>query len=61
MSAIARPIAELFSRNSVYVGSIFFGAFAFGLTFDKATSAWWDNHNQGKQWKDIRAKYQTEE
>lgn len=24
--ALARPIAELFSRNSVYVGSIFFGA-----------------------------------
>lgn len=49
-------IAQLFSRNSVYVGSIFFGAFAFGLTYDMATSKFWDSHNKGKQWKDIRDK-----
>jgi hypothetical protein len=24
--------------------------FAFSIGFDKATSAWWDNHNRGKQW-----------
>nr|CDI56676.1 probable QCR9-ubiquinol--cytochrome-c reductase subunit 9 [Melanopsichium pennsylvanicum 4] len=39
------------------VGSIFFGAFAFGIGFDLATTAWWDAHNKGKQWKDIRGKY----
>lgn len=26
------------------------GAFAFGIGFDKATTAWWDNHNYPKQW-----------
>lgn len=25
------------------------GAFAFGIGYDKVTSAWWDNHNRGKQ------------
>ncbi|CBQ71407.1 probable QCR9-ubiquinol--cytochrome-c reductase subunit 9 [Sporisorium reilianum SRZ2] len=47
----------VFKRNSVYVGTIFFGAFAFGIGFDLATTAWWDAHNKGKQWKDIRGKY----
>lgn len=29
------------------VGTIFFGAFAFGIGFDLATTAWWDAHNKG--------------
>ena len=29
------------------VGSVFFGAFAFGIGFDTATTAWWDKHNKG--------------
>jgi len=44
-------------RNSVYVTSIFVGAFAFGIGFDVAVSNFWDNWNRGKQWKDIRHKY----
>jgi len=44
-------------RNSVYVTSIFAGAFAFGIGFDVAVSNFWDNWNRGKQWKDIRHKY----
>jgi len=28
------------------------GAFAFTIGYDKVTSAWWDNHNKGKQWKE---------
>ncbi|KAF8484980.1 ubiquinol-cytochrome C reductase UQCRX/QCR9-like protein [Russula ochroleuca] len=47
-----------FKRNSVYVTSIFAGAFAFGIGFDVAVSNVWDNWNRGKQWKDIRHKYQ---
>ncbi|KAJ1020234.1 hypothetical protein NDA18_005834 [Ustilago nuda] len=43
--------------HSISVGSIFFGAFAFGIGYDLATTAWWDSHNKGKQWKDIRGKY----
>ncbi|BGO97570.1 hypothetical protein RTBOTA2_001686 [Rhodotorula toruloides] len=37
------------------------GAFAFGIVYDKVTSAWWDAHNAGKQWKDIRHKYVEQE
>ncbi|KAF8603134.1 ubiquinol-cytochrome C reductase [Ceratobasidium sp. AG-I] len=48
-------------RNSVFVATIFGGAFAFSIGFDQATSALWDNRNKGKQWKDIRAKYLPEE
>ncbi|KAI0316979.1 ubiquinol-cytochrome C reductase UQCRX QCR9-like protein [Amylostereum chailletii] len=48
-------------RNSVYVSSIFVGAFAFGIGFDVGVTKFWDSWNRGKQWKDLRAKYVTEE
>ncbi|CCF49070.1 putative QCR9 - ubiquinol--cytochrome-c reductase subunit 9 [Ustilago hordei] len=57
MSLAKSVYNTVFKRNSVYVGSIFFGAFAFGIGYDLATTAWWDSHNKGKQWKDIRGKY----
>jgi len=47
-------------RNSVYVTSIFAGAFAFSIGFDVAVTRYWDNWNRGKQWKDIRHKYDQE-
>ncbi|KZT57105.1 hypothetical protein CALCODRAFT_483461 [Calocera cornea HHB12733] len=46
-----------FRRNSVFVSTVFVGAFAFSLGFDTAINRVWDNWNKGKQWKDIRAKY----
>ncbi|RSH84297.1 uncharacterized protein EHS24_005812 [Apiotrichum porosum] len=46
-----------FRRNSIYVPTIFLGAFGFSIGFDVITSSWWDEHNKGKQWKDIRGKY----
>ncbi|KAH7888004.1 ubiquinol-cytochrome C reductase [Phlebopus sp. FC_14] len=48
-------------RNSVYVSTIFAGAFAFGLGFDVAVSSFWDRWNKGRQWKDIRSNYVTED
>ncbi|SAM86251.1 probable QCR9-ubiquinol--cytochrome-c reductase subunit 9 [Ustilago bromivora] len=57
MSLAKSVYNTVFKRNSVYVASIFFGAFAFGIGYDLATTAWWDSHNKGKQWKDIRGKY----
>ncbi|KAI0728791.1 ubiquinol-cytochrome C reductase UQCRX/QCR9-like protein [Fomitopsis betulina] len=47
----------LVKRNSVYVATIFTGAFAFGVGFDIAITSVWDTWNKGKQWKDIRPKY----
>lgn len=51
----------LVKRNSVYVTSIFAGAFAFGVGFDVGITKFWDTWNQGKQWKDIRDKYITKD
>ncbi|KAJ1310739.1 hypothetical protein OPQ81_009261 [Rhizoctonia solani] len=44
-------------RNSVFATTIFASAFAFSIGFDRATNAFWENHNKGKLWKDIRSKY----
>jgi len=46
-------------RNSVYVSTIFLGAFAFGVGLDVGVSAFWDRWNRGRQWKDLRQKYVT--
>jgi len=46
-------------RNSVFVSTVFAGAFAFGVGFDVGVNSLWDSWNKGKQWKDIRAKYLT--
>ncbi|PSR73451.1 hypothetical protein PHLCEN_2v10743 [Hermanssonia centrifuga] len=48
-------------RNSVFVTSIFAGAFAFGVGFDIGVTAFWDRWNRGKQWKDLRQKHVQEE
>ncbi|KAF8138690.1 ubiquinol-cytochrome C reductase UQCRX/QCR9-like protein, partial [Boletus edulis] len=53
-SAFYNTIAK---RNSVFVSSIFVGAFAFGVGFDVAVQSFWDHWNKGRQWKDIRANY----
>lgn len=37
----------LFRRNSVFVPTIFIGAFAFSIGFDQITSEFWDRHNKG--------------
>ena len=34
-------------RNSVYVASIFAGAFTFGIGFDVGVTSFWDSWNKG--------------
>jgi ubiquinol-cytochrome c reductase subunit 9 len=51
----------VFRRNSVFVTTIFAGAFAFGIGFDVGVTKFYDTWNKGKQWKDIRHNYVTEE
>ncbi|KIY45845.1 ubiquinol-cytochrome C reductase, partial [Fistulina hepatica ATCC 64428] len=51
----------LFKRNSVYVSAIFAGAFLFGVGFDVGVTSFLDHWNKGKQWKDIRHRYVTDE
>ncbi|KAK0563602.1 qcr9 subunit 9 of the ubiquinol cytochrome-c reductase complex [Tilletia horrida] len=60
MGVAGQIYQTLFKRNSVYVGTVFGSAFAFGIGFDLLTTKYWDTRNQGKQWKDIRDKYVTE-
>lgn len=44
----------LFKRNSVFVGSVLVSAFVFQGVFDSAVTAWYENHNKGKLWKDVK-------
>ncbi|KAF7790113.1 hypothetical protein EIP86_001065 [Pleurotus ostreatoroseus] len=60
MSIASTFYNTLVRRNSIYVSTIFAGAFAFGVGFDIGVTAFWDRWNQGKQWKDIRHKYVEE-
>ncbi|KAK1755171.1 ubiquinol-cytochrome C reductase [Echria macrotheca] len=46
-----------FRRNYAMLGSVFAGAFAFEMFFNGRMDKIWDNHNRGRQWKDIRHKY----
>ncbi|KAH9820522.1 cytochrome b-c1 complex subunit 9 [Melampsora americana] len=59
--AISSLIYNTFmKRNSVYVSTIFAGSFAFSLSFDTITTKWWEKHNRGKLWSDIRDKVVSE-
>ncbi|CCE92683.1 ubiquinol--cytochrome-c reductase subunit 9 TDEL_0E04400 [Torulaspora delbrueckii] len=44
----------LFKRNSVFVGTVFASAFVFQATFDSAVTKWYENHNKGKLWADVK-------
>ncbi|KAG4409630.1 hypothetical protein JTP64_000268 [Candida tropicalis] len=50
-------LGRLLERNSIYVGTIFAGAFAFQGFFDVAINNWWDAHNKGKLWRDVKGKF----
>ncbi|KAK6200136.1 putative subunit of the ubiquinol-cytochrome c reductase complex [Scheffersomyces amazonensis] len=54
---MASLITQLFQRNSIYVATIFAGAFAFEGFFDAGVTAWFEHHNRGKLWKDIKGNY----
>lgn len=50
-------LSALFQRNSVYVATIFAGAFAFESAFDVGVTKWYNTHNQGKLWQDVKGKF----
>ncbi|KAL2131571.1 hypothetical protein VTI74DRAFT_4895 [Chaetomium olivicolor] len=49
--------STLFRRNYTMLAVVFAGAFAFEMGYDNMMNKIWDNHNRGRQWKDIRHKY----
>ncbi|KAI8081904.1 cytochrome b-c1 complex subunit 9 [Gilbertella persicaria] len=58
-SGLTRTIySSIFKKNSVFVTSIFAGALVFEMGFDSATEKIWNNINKGKQWEDIKHKYE---
>ncbi|AEO70037.1 uncharacterized protein THITE_2120879 [Thermothielavioides terrestris NRRL 8126] len=44
----------LFRRNYTMLGVVFAAAFVFEVGFNDVMNKIWDNHNRGRQWKDIR-------
>ncbi|OBA22233.1 ubiquinol-cytochrome C reductase, partial [Metschnikowia bicuspidata var. bicuspidata NRRL YB-4993] len=50
-------LSALIKRNSVYVSTIFAGAFAFQAFLDVGVTKWYENHNRGKLWKDVKGKF----
>ncbi|ODV84866.1 hypothetical protein CANARDRAFT_8004 [[Candida] arabinofermentans NRRL YB-2248] len=47
-------VHTFFKRNSIYVGTVLAGAFAFQGFFDVAVTQWYENRNKGKLWKDVK-------
>ncbi|KAG0175118.1 hypothetical protein DFQ28_005029 [Apophysomyces sp. BC1034] len=48
----------IFKKNSVFITTIFASALVFEVGFDSVTNKVWDDLNKGKQWKDIKHKYE---
>ncbi|EME81506.1 uncharacterized protein MYCFIDRAFT_139969, partial [Pseudocercospora fijiensis CIRAD86] len=44
-------------RNTIFLTTIFAGAFVTNIAFDTAANGIWDQINKGRQWKDIKHKY----
>ncbi|CAD1811353.1 Ubiquinol-cytochrome C reductase, UQCRX/QCR9 like family protein [Candida parapsilosis] len=55
--SIFTGLGRIFERNSIYVGTILFGAFAFEGFFDSAINRWWDAHNYAKLWSTVKPKF----
>ncbi|EDO19021.1 hypothetical protein Kpol_2002p92 [Vanderwaltozyma polyspora DSM 70294] len=47
-----------FKRNAVFVGTIFAAGFVFQPLFDSGITSWYEAHNKGKLWKDVKAQLQ---
>ncbi|KAJ3563394.1 hypothetical protein NP233_g8968 [Leucocoprinus birnbaumii] len=59
LSAFDSPPCSAHSHSpaGVFVGTVFAGAFAFGIGFDLGVTSFWERYNKGKLWQDIRHKY----
>ncbi|CCH60401.1 hypothetical protein TBLA_0C06040 [Henningerozyma blattae CBS 6284] len=52
--SFSRIYNVFFKRNSVFVGTIFASAFIFQAAFDSGITKWYNNHNKGKLWVDVK-------
>ncbi|KAH6604734.1 hypothetical protein Trco_006441 [Trichoderma cornu-damae] len=49
--------STLFRKNYTMLAAVFGAGFAWEIGFNSTMNKIWDNHNHGRQWKDIRHKY----
>ncbi|CAK9441014.1 uncharacterized protein LODBEIA_P48830 [Lodderomyces beijingensis] len=54
---MASILGRILERNSIFVASIFAGAFAFQGFFDVAVNTWWNKHNHAKLWSTVKTKF----
>ncbi|KAG6004190.1 hypothetical protein E4U21_001331 [Claviceps maximensis] len=54
---ILANLSALFRKNYAMLAAVFGAGFAFEVGFNNGINKWWDNHNRGRQWKDIRNRY----
>ncbi|SCU79426.1 LAFA_0B03048g1_1 [Lachancea sp. 'fantastica'] len=45
-----------FKRNATFVGTVFAASFVFQTAFDSGVTSWYEAHNKGKLWKDVKLK-----
>ncbi|RSL77196.1 hypothetical protein BHE90_014433 [Fusarium euwallaceae] len=48
---------SFFSTNYLMLATVFTAGFAWEVGFNNVMDKVWDNHNRGRQWKDIRHKF----
>ncbi|KAM3413801.1 Complex III subunit 9 [Cercospora zeina] len=48
---------SIVKRNTIFLTTIFAGAFVTNIAFDVTANKIWDQVNKGRQWKDIKHKY----
>jgi hypothetical protein len=59
MSLVSAIYHGVTKRTSTFAVAILASAFVFERSFDALTEYIYDTRNQGKQWKDIKHKYET--
>ncbi|XP_046611355.1 cytochrome b-c1 complex subunit 9 isoform X1 [Neodiprion virginianus] len=61
MAGIASTVYNVICRrSSTFALAIIAGTFVFERTFDTISNQIFDSYNKGKQWKDIKHKYEKE-
>ncbi|PHH89808.1 hypothetical protein CDD83_5214 [Cordyceps sp. RAO-2017] len=57
MSLGSQIYSTFFKKNYAMLAAVFGAGFAFEMGFNSSMNRFWDNHNRGRQWKDIRSRY----
>ena len=61
MSLVRSLYTGVLKRTSTFALVAVGGAFAFERIVDVGVDAFWESHNKGKLWKDLKHKYEKED